>query len=88
LEKGRSIEKIHDLVDLANRIKELGWSVELNIEDAIFLNSVYKSRYLTEEGLLPYGEPTKDDAERALDCAKKFIAWMNKIMKACPLRNE
>jgi len=48
--------------------------------DAIFLNSIYKGRYPTEEGLLPYGEPTRADAEKAVVAARAFIEKIRKIM--------
>ena len=41
----------------------------LSVEDAVFLNSVYRARYPAALGLLPTGEPTKEDAERALHSA-------------------
>ena len=41
----------------------------LSEEDAVFLNSVYRARYPAVLGLLPTGEPTKKDAERALHSA-------------------
>ena len=40
-------------------------------EDAIFLNSIYRARYPSDLGLLPSGEPTKEDADNALAVAKK-----------------
>jgi hypothetical protein len=43
------------------------------MEDAVYLNSIYKGRYPTEEGLLPHGEPSRVDAERAVLLAKCFI---------------
>ncbi|MEW5815257.1 MAG: nucleotidyltransferase domain-containing protein [Spirochaetota bacterium] len=44
-----------------------------NIDDAVFLNSIYKGRYPTEEGLLPHGEPANVDAENATKAAKLFM---------------
>jgi len=51
----------------------LGWNVSLSIDDSVFLNSIYKGRYPTEEGLLPMGMPTKEDAERAQKAAGDFL---------------
>lgn len=59
LEKGRKPERIHDIVELLNEVIKQGWNVSLTMDDAIFLNSIYKGRYTTEEGLLPHGEPSK-----------------------------
>jgi HEPN domain-containing protein/predicted nucleotidyltransferase len=69
VEKGERPERVHDLVSLAASARRLGWPVELSVDDAVLLNSIYKGRYPTEDGLLPYGEPTRADAERATAAA-------------------
>ena len=69
LEKGKKPGRIHDIVELLNKTEKLGYRIGLPIDDAVFLNSIYKGRYPTEEGLLPQGEPTKGDAERAIAAA-------------------
>lgn len=73
LEKGEKPEKIHDIVELLNKARRHGLEALLSIDDAVFLNSVYKGRYPTEEGLLPHGEPGFADAERAVKAAKRFV---------------
>jgi HEPN domain-containing protein/predicted nucleotidyltransferase len=40
----------------------------------VFLNSVYRGRYSTEAGLLPHGEPTAEDAQRAVRTAELVMA--------------
>lgn len=69
LEKGRRPPRTHDMVELLNVVTADGWAVGLPMDDAVFLNSVYRGRYPTEEGLLPHGEPTEEDARRALRAA-------------------
>lgn len=49
-------------------------------EDAVFLNSVYRARYPAALGLLPMGEPTKKDAERALHSARKMREWLGEVL--------
>jgi hypothetical protein len=44
------------------------------MEDAVFLNSLYRGRYPTEEGLLPHGEPDRQDAARAVRVAAAVLA--------------
>ncbi len=73
LELGRRPPRTHDIVELMNLVVVAGTRVELPLDDAIFLNSVYRGRYPTEEGLLPYGEPTEPDARRALTIAEGVI---------------
>lgn len=49
--------------------------VPISSEEAIFLNSVYRARYPGALGLLPDGEPTKKDAEFALEIANRIYKW-------------
>ena len=73
IEGGRRPERSHDIVELRNTVTELGFDHGLSMEDAVYLNSIYKGRYPTEEGLLPHGEPSKADTERAVMSAKSLI---------------
>src|SRR3972149_328934 len=73
LEKGGRPGKVHDIVELLKEVQKLGFKIGLSMDDAVFLNSIYKGRYPTEEGLLPLGEPLKADAERAVKAAGEFM---------------
>ncbi|MFI5294296.1 MAG: HEPN domain-containing protein [Thermodesulfovibrionales bacterium] len=75
------IPRTHNLLDLNNAIKKLGYNVPLSDEDTVFLNSIYRSRYPFDAGLLPHGEPTEKDAEKALDIAKQMTAWSREILQ-------
>ena len=77
LEKGKKPERTHDIVELLNEVKDQGWDIELTVDDAVFLNSVYKGRYPTEEGLLPHGEPLREDAEKAVSAAEKLVNYLS-----------
>lgn len=81
IEKGNKPEKTHDIVEHLNKVEQIGWKVELPIDDAIFLNSIYKGRYPTEEGLLPHGEPIQSDAERAAKSAEGFMKSVRKVLR-------
>jgi HEPN domain-containing protein/predicted nucleotidyltransferase len=70
LEKGRRLPRTHDVIDLWNSALSEGWSVDIELDDLVFLNSVYRGRYPTEEGLLPHGEPSVEDARRAVRAAE------------------
>lgn len=80
LEKGKKPERIHDIVGLLNKISKLGWNDFLSMDDAILLNSIYKGRYPTEQGLLPYGEPSNEDSKKALTAAKRLMEKIKKEM--------
>jgi HEPN domain-containing protein/predicted nucleotidyltransferase len=73
LECGRRPPRTHDIVELLNLVVAGGTRIQLPLDDVVFLNSVYRGRYPTEEGLLPYGEPTEADARRALSIAESVI---------------
>lgn len=82
LEKGERPGRIHDLVDLLHKATRWGWDTGLSMDDAVFLNSLYKGRYPTEMGLLPYGEPSMEDAGRALLAAKGFMETVKGLLLA------
>lgn len=81
LEKGEKPEKTHDIVEMLSRVQRLGWQISLPMDDAVFLNSIYKGRYPTEEGLLPQGEPTKADAERVTTAAERFMKSVREALE-------
>lgn len=73
LEKAAAVPRSHDIVELRTRVLGLGWKIGLETDDAVFLNSVYRGRYPSEEGLLPHGEPSQNDAMRARDAARTLL---------------
>jgi len=79
LESGGKPKKIHDIIELLNIVREMGWDIDLTIDDAVYLNSIYKGRYPTEEGLLPHGEPSKKDAEKAIVVSKVVVEKLRKL---------
>lgn len=73
LGKGTRPARTHDLLDLRAHVLGLGYAIRLSVDEAAFLNSVYRGRYPTDEGLLPSGEPREDDARRALGAARQAV---------------
>jgi len=69
IEKAEAPEKTHDIIELLHHVQKLGWPIVMETDQAVLLNSVYKGRYPSEEGLLPHGEPTAEDAARSLRAA-------------------
>jgi HEPN domain-containing protein/predicted nucleotidyltransferase len=84
LEKGRRPARTHDLVELLNAVATEGWSVDLEMDDAVFLNSVYRGRYPTEAGLLPHGEPSEEDARRAVTVADAVMRQARATLETRP----
>ncbi|MCI2424425.1 HEPN domain-containing protein [Candidatus Acetothermia bacterium] len=79
-ERGIEFSRTHNILDLSNAVKEIGYEVPLPVEDAVFLNSVYRARYPAALGLLPTGEPTKEDADRALHSVWKMRKWLKEVV--------
>jgi len=80
LEKGQKPGRICDIVELHNAVTKSGSDSCLSMEEAVYLSSIYKGRYPTEESLLPYGEPSKTDTERAVLSAKGFVERLKSIL--------
>ncbi|MBM4128543.1 MAG: HEPN domain-containing protein [Nitrospira sp.] len=76
IEHGIDFPRTHNILDLLNAVKRLGYTIRLTTEDAIFLNSIYRARYPSDLGLLPSGRPTEEDARKALNMAKVTIEWV------------
>ena len=72
LEKGKVPQRTHDLVELLEKVNKLGWSINLDMDEIIFLNSVYRGRCPNEQGLLPHGEPSQSEAKKGIEAAEKF----------------
>lgn len=70
LQSGWELQKVHTVVFLASEMRSFGNEIKNITDDELtFIDSIYKSRYPGEQGLLPYGDPTKDDAEKAISIA-------------------
>lgn len=65
--------RTHNILDLRNAVIRLGYKIEITDEDSVFLNSIYRSRYPSDLGLLPSGEPIKEEAEKSLNIARVVI---------------
>lgn len=71
--------RTHNILDLRNAVEKIGHKTPLADEDAVFLNSIYRARYPSDLGLLPSGEPKKEDADKALDIAREIVNWFKGI---------
>jgi len=78
-EREVEIPRIHNLLDLNNSAKKLGYVTSLTDEEAIFLNTIYRWRYPPDLGLLPSGEPTELDSQRALNIARVIVDWSSNL---------
>lgn len=69
------------MLELSKDIEDLSLQLPASIEELDFLNRVYRSRYPPDIGLLPHGEPTKDDAQKALEIAQRIFAQVEKSLE-------
>lgn len=81
LEKGKKLRKVHDLLELSKDIEDLSLQLPVSLKELDFLNRVYQSRYPPDIGLLPHGEPTKEDAHRALEIAGRVFTQAEKTLE-------
>ncbi len=82
IEKTGRIKRVHDLLELLGTLENLAISVPIPVEEIDFLNRVYRLRYPPDFGLLPHGQPEKNDARRALEIAQAIFTWLRKILEA------
>lgn len=80
LQKGWELEKTHSIERLVSIAEEYNIAIDISEEDMVFIDSIYRGRYPLETGLLPLGEPLKEDAERAVGIARRICADALKAM--------
>ncbi len=78
LEKGKKPEKSHDIIKLLNDVSLSGYDISFPVDDAVFMNSIYRGRYPADEGLLPHGEPSGDESGRAVRIAENVFEILRK----------
>jgi HEPN domain-containing protein len=55
----------------------LNFEIPVEKSDMEFLSTIYiESRYPPDIGLLPSGEPTKDDADRAINISRNLYHYI------------
>jgi HEPN domain-containing protein len=75
-ERQIDFSRTHNLLDLRNAVRTIGYDVDLTDEDAVFLGSVYRARYPGSFGLLPEGDPVEGDADKAIAIADRVLKFM------------
>ena len=73
LQKGWELEKVHSIERLKALGEQYGVEPEVSEEEAVLIDSVYRGRYPAEEGLLPTGEPTQEDARCIVSTAARVL---------------
>jgi HEPN domain-containing protein/predicted nucleotidyltransferase len=74
LNRGWELEKIHHIRRLIHLAKEMGVQLRCEEDDVDFMDSIYRSRYPAEEGLLPLKAPGFEESRRAIGIAQHILA--------------
>ena len=80
LEKGAKIRRIHNLLEISSELEACGMCLPVKLSELDFLNRVYRFRYPPDIGLLPHGQPTEEDAQKAVKIAKTVVDWTQQIL--------
>jgi len=82
-EKNIKPPRIHNIKVLKDMAESaLGSTLDISVEEATFLGQVYvESRYPLDIGLLPNGEPTKEDAQKALKIARRAFTQVERMLE-------
>jgi HEPN domain-containing protein len=76
LKEGWELERIRSIERLVSVGEKYKIKIGLSDEEIVFIDNIYKGRYPAESALLPLGEPSGSDAERAADLAKRILKEM------------
>jgi HEPN domain-containing protein/predicted nucleotidyltransferase len=79
--KGWELEKTHSVERLVAIGEDYKLKFNLSDEEIVFIDSIYRGRYPADEGLLPFGEPSKEDAERAAGIARRIFKDVQDAVK-------
>jgi len=79
--EGWELEKTHSIERLIIIGRDYNIKLKLSDEEIVFIDSIYRGRYPAEEGILPLGEPSKPDAEKAVKIANRIYRSMQTSLK-------
>ena len=82
-EKNVKPPRIHNIKVLKDTAENAsGSTLDISVEEANFLNELYvETRYPPDIGLLPYGEPTEEDARKAMEIAQRVFTQVEKMLE-------
>lgn len=82
LKKGWELEKTHSIRRLISIAEDYNIQIDISDEDIVFIDSIYMGRYPAEAGLIPLGEPSETDAQRAVNIADRIFKDMQTSLKS------
>ncbi len=79
LETKGTVKKIHDLLELSQEARKLGYNLDTFLLQFEYLNQFYTStRYPFLIAMLPGGTPGRKEADRALTGLSEFLQFVSK----------
>ena len=85
LRKGWDLEKIHSIGRLIAIGRDYKIRLTLSDEEIVFIDGIYRGRYPAEAGLLPLGDPSKADAEKAVNIARRIFGNVKTALRSLKL---
>lgn len=81
LKEGWELERIHSIGRLIAIGEKYNIKIPLSDEDVVFIDHIYRGRYPAETGLLPLGEPSEAEAQKAFEIAKRLFTEVEKVLR-------
>ncbi|MGR3302093.1 MAG: HEPN domain-containing protein [Candidatus Scalindua sp.] len=86
---GWELQKVHSIVFLVSELGYYKYTIQgVDDEELTFIDSIYKGRYPGEEGLLPYGNPSRDEALKAINITYRIGAEMGQKLEKLTIIKE
>ncbi|MEW6380699.1 MAG: HEPN domain-containing protein [bacterium] len=71
--RGWELERVPSIERLAAIGEDYKISLNISDEEVIFIDTIYRGGYPVEAGLLPLGEPSGNDAGKAVSIARRVF---------------
>ena len=81
IHKGWDLEKIHSIGRLIAIARDYKIRLALSDEEIVFIDGIYRGRYSAEAGLLPLGDPSRADADKAVNIARRIFGNVKTALK-------
>jgi len=81
LKEGWELERIHSIERLISIGEKYNIKIDISDDEIILIDNIYRGRYPVEIGLLPLGEPSETDAEKAFEIAKRVFKAVESAIK-------
>lgn len=81
LKEGWELERIHSIERLVTIGEKYNIKIDFSDEEVVLIDNIYRGRYPAETGLLPLGEPSEAEAQKAFEIAKRIFKEVEAALK-------